>query len=592
MSEIASEHEFLYHKKLEEGGGLKGAIDLQTAYLIVKYFNYDINKEISRITVGDQKIKIKKGISCKLQKIVFGISNYSHEKVKLSFEPPDKIHIDIDGLEAWGSIKTKFKVVLINYTENINMKIKNFKLNADITIKTKEVNGKLYPDAVISKIGEKYDFDFKLKSNFGKLVGLFKKSIKKVVTKEITKLLNKELKKLLKKGLSLIPTVIVVDKNKGYIIDYSLISPPIIEKNFILFNSYARFINTKIEETQNINNYTRPFSIPSYDLKGKSSQVYLSDYVINTALFTFFKTRDLELVVKPSMLPKNLPLIKLNTSWLNIIFKDLSITYGMDKAVNIKLIVSENPKLVLKEDMISFNLPSNIELMVEGVKEIAVKFKTNFVVDVILNVLENNRISGNIKSLNIENTQIISSYTEDEEFGSKVEKQFNLMKGLALPFINMFVLKNINFKLPVIKGIKFTDLTVSHHNNFLIINYNFQYNEEENIPKEEKKKENEDKKKEDKKEDKKEEDKKEEEKKNEEKGKENKEGENKEDNKRENSDKEDSDREDNDKEDDGREEEEREINEIEEDEKEEDEREDENKDNEREEEDDDPKRGS
>ena len=78
------------------------------------------------------------------------------------------------------------------------------------------------------------------------------------------------------------------------------------------------------------------------------------------------------------------------------------------------------------------------------------------------------------------------------------------MKGLALPFINMYVLKNINFKLPVIKGIKFTDLTVSHHNNFLIINYNFEYNEKENIPEEKKedieKKGKEDKKEEDKKE--------------------------------------------------------------------------------------------
>ena len=555
MEEIQNEHEFLYHKKLEEGGGFKGAIDLKTAYLILKYFNYDINKEISKITVKDQKIKIKKGVKAKLSKIVFGISNYSHEKVKLSFEAPNKIHVNADGLEAWGSIKTDFKVVLVHYKENVNMNIKNFKMNAEVTIKTKEVDGKLYPDAEITKIGEKYDFDFKLKSKFGKLVGLFKKSIKKVVTKEITKVLNKELKKLLKKGLSLIPTVISVDKKKGYIIDYSLISAPIIENNFILFNSYARFINKNIEETQKIDNYPRPFSIPSYDLKGKSSQVYLSDYVINTALFTFFKTRDLELVVKPNMLPKNLPLIKLNTNWLNIIFKDLSNTYGMDKDVSIKLIVSENPQLSLKEDMISFNLPSNVEVMVDGVQEVVVKFKTHFVVDVVLNVLENNRISGNIKSFNIKDTKIISSYTKDEEFGTKIQNQFNIMKGLALPFINMYVLKNINFKLPVIKGIKFTDLTVSHHNNFLIINYNFEYNEKENIPEE--------KKNEEKKEDK---EKKEKEDKKEENEKEKKENEDSE-KEKEDSDKDDEEREINDKE-----EEEKEENERDEDEKEDDEK--------------------
>ena len=356
----------------------------------------------------------------------------------------------------------------------------------------------------------------------------------------------------------MIPTVISVDKKKGYIIDYSLISASIIENNFILFNSYARFINKNIEEIQKIDNYPRPFSIPSYDLKGKSSQVYLSDYVINTALFTFFKTRDLELVVKPNMLPKNLPLIKLNTNWLNIIFKDLSNTYGMDKDVSIKLIVSENPQLSLKEDMISFNLPSNVEVMVDGVQEVVVKFKTHFVVDVVLNVLENNRISGNIKSFNIKDTKIISSYTKDEEFGTKIQNQFNIMKGLALPFINMYVLKNINFKLPVIKGIKFTDLTVSHHNNFLIINYNFEYNEKENIPEE--------KKNEEKKEDKQ---KKENEDKKEENEKEKKENEDSE-KEKEDSDKDDEEREINDKE-----EEEKEENQRDEDEKEEDEKRDE-----------------
>ena len=238
----------------------------------------------------------------------------------------------------------------------------------------------------------------------------------------------------------------------------------------------------------------------------------------------------------------------------------------MDKSVDIRLIVNENPQLSLKEDMISFNLPSNVEVMVEGVKDPAVKFKTHFVVDVVLNVLENNRISGNIKSLNIRETKIISSYTKDEDFGTKVENQFNMMKGLALPFINMYVLKNINFKLPVIKGIKFTDLTVSHHNNFLIINYNFQYNEKENIPEEKKdedKKEDKDKNKENKKEDKKEEN---------EKDKKDKEDSDNDDNDRSAEEKEDEEREINDKEEEEKEDNDRDEDEKEEDEKEEDEK--------------------
>ena len=271
---------------------------------------------------------------------------------------------------------------------------------------------------------------------------------------------------------------IKVDKKRGLVIDYSLVSTPFIQNNFILFNSYARFINKNIKETQDKDNYFLPFNVPSYDLLGKASQVYVSEYVINTALFTFFKSKDLEILIKPEMLPQNLP-IKLNTSWLGMVFKDISEVYGNDIPVNIKLIVCENPQMILKEKIISFILPTNVEVLVQGFEGIAVKFRTTFFVDAEFKVFEDCKISGNIKNLNIQNTKIIWSYTEDENFATNIEKQFNTLKIIALPFVNFFVLKNMHFDIPVIRGIKFTDLTISHHENFVIVNYNFSYNEQE-----------------------------------------------------------------------------------------------------------------
>ena len=112
---------------------------------------------------------------------------------------------------------------------------------------------------------------------------------------------------------------------------------------------------------------------------------------------------------------------------------------------------------------------------------IAVKFRTTFFVDAVLKVHENFKITGIIKNINIQNTKIIWAYAEDENFVSNLEKNFNFLKGLALPFINNFVLKNISYTLPIIRGIKFTDMTISHHENFVIVNYNFQYNPNENL---------------------------------------------------------------------------------------------------------------
>ena len=85
-------HDFFYNNEFTEGAGLKGAIDLKTSYLIVKYFTKDINKEISNIKVKDQKLSIS-SINCRLTNLNFGISNYSHEKVQIFFEPSSFINI-------------------------------------------------------------------------------------------------------------------------------------------------------------------------------------------------------------------------------------------------------------------------------------------------------------------------------------------------------------------------------------------------------------------------------------------------------------------------------------------------------------------
>ena len=473
MSEL---HDFIYNNEFTEGAGLKGAIDLKTAYLIVKYFTKDINKEISNIKVDDQTFKIGDN-KIRLKNINFGISNYSHERVKINFEHPNCIHLFLQNIKAWGKFNAKFKLLIVKLKESVNFDIKDLSVEAKVKIKSKKVNERLFPDAEVIYLNYYYYFDFKLSSSLGKLISLFKSHIKDLIRKEIDKVIRKEINHGLQIGLNKIPMEIKVDKKRGLVIDYSLISTPFIQNNYILFNSYARFINKNIKETQDKDNYFLPFKVPSYDLLGKSSQVYVSDYVINTALFTFFKSKDLEILITPDMIPNNLP-IKLNTSWLGIIFKDISNVFGEDIPVNIRLIVSENPQMILKEKMISFILPTNIEVLIQGFEGVAVKFRTTFFVDAEFKVFEDCKISGNIKNLTIEKTKIVWGYTEDENFSNNIEKQFNTLKIIALPFINIFVLKNMHFDLPVIRGIKFTDLTISHHENFVIVNYNFNYNEQ------------------------------------------------------------------------------------------------------------------
>ena len=476
MIQLPEIHDFIYNNEYTEGAGLKGAINVETAYKILKYFTKDINKEISNIKVEDQTFS-SNGNTNQLTDLNFGISNYSHERVTIKFEHPNCIHLFLQNIKAWGRFKAKFKLLLSNIDESVSFDITDFSVEAMVRIKSKKVNDRLFPDAEVSYLYYLYDFDFQLSSTLGKFISLFKSQIKNLIRKEIDKVIKKEINHGLKIGLDKIPMEIKVDKKRGLVIDYSLISTPFIQNEFIVFNSYARFINKNIKETQNKDNYFLPLKVPSYDLLGKTSQVYVSDYVINTALFTFFKSKDLEIIITPDMLPPNLP-IKLNTSWLGIIFKDITNVFGEDIPVKIRLLVCENPQMILQQKMISFILPTNIEVLIQGFEGIAIKCRTTFFVDAEFKVFEDCKISGNIKNLSMQKTKIIWGYMEDENFVNNIEKQFNNIKILALPFINIFVLKNMHFDLPVIRGIKFTDLTISHQENFIIVNYNFSYNEQ------------------------------------------------------------------------------------------------------------------
>ena len=405
MINLPEIHDFIYNCEYTEGAGLKGAISKNASQLIVKYFTPDINKEITNIKVKDQNLSYN-GTTFTLTNMNFGISNYSHDKVQIYLEPPNIIHLTLENIKGWGRFNASFDFFIGKINESVSFDIQNLIVDTKVMIKSKIVNEKRYPDAVVIYLSYKYDFDFKLSSALGKVISIFKSLIKERIRNEINSLINKQINHGIQIGLKKIPMEIVVDKKRGLVIDYSLVSTPFIQNDYILFNSYARFINKNIKETQNIDNYFLPFKVPSYDLLGKTSQVYISEYVINTALFTFFKSRDLEIVITPEMLPQNLP-IKLNTSWLGIIFKDISDVYGEDIPVNIKLIVCENPQMILKEKMISFILQTNIEVIVKGFEGIAVKFKTTFFVDAELKVFEECKISGNIKNLNIQNTKII-----------------------------------------------------------------------------------------------------------------------------------------------------------------------------------------
>ena len=69
-----------------------------------------------------------------LSNINFGISNYSHDKVQIYFEPPNIIHLFLQNIKAWGKFNVSFELLISNVNETINFDIKQLSVEKQETI--------------------------------------------------------------------------------------------------------------------------------------------------------------------------------------------------------------------------------------------------------------------------------------------------------------------------------------------------------------------------------------------------------------------------------------------------------------------------
>ena len=462
-------HHFCY-THLKEGTGIRGVISQSLANFVVKYFEYDINDIIEKIEIEDFYINTSL-IDADFSEISIGIKNFSSEHVNFIFNPPNFININITNLEGWGKFKCDFKNKLISGKCSAVFDMSNFNICSSIKIKTKkEKYERLIVDGEINSFDIKYDYDFILCGDYETMIKMFKPIIKKNINNAINNAIKFQADRCLEYFLSLIPNDIEVDKIKGTKIDFSLINTPIIENNFILINLYAQYFSTHIKETKNKKNYFLTLGIPSYNLIGKPQQVLISEYVVNFALFTFYKLNDLKYKLTPEEMPSNIPLIKLNTGWLGIFFKDFGVKYGMEKEVEITFKIDKEPQVCINNKGLSFILPTLINVDVRNVDLSVVVLNTNFYVNASLIVVDD-YITGKIDKIEIGYTNIIYSYSDFENFGSNFEKNLNNIKGICLPFLNNFIKLNMQYPIPKIDNVKICDISIEYYEQFISVNF-------------------------------------------------------------------------------------------------------------------------
>lgn len=463
--------------------GLGSAVNESTVASLIKFMSPEIIKQVSSIKIPDQSFTVKAGIlkiKISLSEIGIQINNFSPEIVNVNFESPDIIHVTITDLKAKGGFKGKLKWSFISNTEKVDFDFKSVNINMKIKILTRDVEGKKLPNGSFELFNLQYDFDFTFHGSLAKILKLVKKPIKKAITKAVNNIVQNQSTTLLQKAFAMVPPYVSIN-DKGYAVDYTFVTTPTIKENFLLFNSFGAFVNTKMPDTMT-QHFPLSENVPEYNPGGKQVQLYVSEYVFNTAFYTLYHSNSLNMTIKPEVIPASVP-VKLNTNWLSTIIWGLDKTFGKDLLCEVGLAVRDSPLIDFTEKFIQLILPTEITINVRmnetnstdnyELKQ-AVKIHSDFIVDLDFHIMEQGNITAHIHQLKMNSTSLNESVVPTAS-AQIIEAEFNMVTSLLIPSLNNYLEQFLNITIPSVKGIKFNDMTVGHFTNYVTVEYNLTY---------------------------------------------------------------------------------------------------------------------
>ena len=429
--------------------GIKFEVNEEMANAALLHFYQDINRVIREMEIED--IHIATGVN--IRDIKVGISNFTPDKVKFTFRESG-ININISGLKANIFVRAYISNCVIPFTKHATADINSFSLDANIRVKSKTVNGKMVPDAEFIET-PKHDID--LDVNIGGFMlglnGLLESIAEKEIKKAINNFIENKSNDFLKKALEKIPMEICVDESKGYCIDYSLVNPIIMKNGYLEVNSYALLYNKNKPKTQKKNRIPLTY-IPNISKVGNQYQLYISEYSINSALFTLFSTENLSLSINSNTIT---PIL------LSIILPGINEKYGNQK-LKLDFEVTKEGSLEFSEDGINAKIFGQIIIKIEDSGEVIFQCDSEISTDVELFIKEGISITGKIHSLAIKVGAIPINKSSSKVL---IEHNINTLIYAILPIINNFIADKIQLTLPIF----FKNIDIQHKNHYLTVNY-------------------------------------------------------------------------------------------------------------------------
>ena len=433
--------------------GIKFEVTEEMAYKALYHFYPEINKKIKDMDLED--IHITKGVNLRDMKV--GIPNFTLDKVKFKFSE-NGINIKISDLKATLFVRAYISNCLIPFTKHADGEVNSFNLEVNVGVSwyTNEASKLIIPRIVFTE-PPKHNID--LDVNIGGFVfglnGKLESLAKDLLKDGINDFIKNKFNDFLQEAIDKLKYQIPIDEEKGYYIDYSLTyEEPIKMKNgYLEINCLAFFYNEKKEETKNRKRIPLTY-IPNITPDNSQYQLYISEYSINSALYTYFRTDPLSLTLDSKIFT---PLI------LGGVLPQLYQSYGNDQ-LYVDFNTRKESDLSLNNNGITGYIYGNITIKVKGTNEVVFQCNIDLITEVEIIVKNKISITGNINNLSIKVGEISVNKCNTQVL---IEQNINKLITLILPLANEIIESGIKYTLPVF----FKDIFIEHKKGYIGIEY-------------------------------------------------------------------------------------------------------------------------
>lgn len=456
------------------GGGIKLSVkDDLIESLKIKLLP-EILSKLNNFTVADQELfldfKIAKlNIDLKNILITLNTTAIGDENFQVSFKDPNRIIFEASGIQGSVTFNDSFTLGFLKEHSKVNAELYSFGLKVEFAldqIESKQSKGKFLPLISLQNIEVNLDFEYNLQgdwlikiANSHLIKGFVIKLIKNQINSVLSGSLKKTINQTISNAISNLPANAIID-GKFLSFDYEILSAPKIQKDkFLTLNLEALLFNSEIPQT-----LSPPFNfteIPDFNDTGKDLELMLSEYTINSALYTMWLSGLLQLKLDTSLIPAEFP-VKLNTTALDIVFNGVSAKYGVDRPIELNCAALDNPIFKLAKE--NFDFSSNFECKIFVLTnntelEQAYWFNSRLGASVRFALEENGHANVNINYAIVDNSQMLQTTVQETNM-ENIENLINFVSSVGLPYVNKNYLNNLKINIPVLNGVDFNNSSV------------------------------------------------------------------------------------------------------------------------------------